>query len=615
MNNGLILSFGSFAFLILLLLSYYLQKHLASISSKLFRLLLWIVTVLLITEIVSTYAFVYGETQILHSVFLKIHWLTGILFFYVLYLYCVCFLKETKAKTVRELISTESRCKYITIFSLISTIVYLFLPLPYMTAENFTFIPGLPAYFVTGYSLVIVLLIIVLMIKNRNIIDSRRIRAIIIMFLDLSIIVIVQFIFPKTVIFGLGFILEIYFLYFYIENPDLMMIESLEESKKEIEESSLAKTDFLSNMTNEIRSPMNSIVGFSEAILNNSNCDSETIRTNLENITTSGNNLLDIINNILDVSKIESGKEHVEEKEYSIGNVIVSLSSVIKARLENSPVKFITEIDNSLPKTLYGDSAKLYQILLNLLTNSLKNTEVGKIKLDVKKEIKNDIATLKFKISDTGSGIKKEDYDKLFVKSNSTTSNDKDGTGLGLIITKQYVDLLGGKISFESEYGVGTVFYIEIPQRIIDMTPIGDIKDVKDPEESLELLDCSGKKALIVDDNKLNLKVASRILSEYKFEVITITTGEECVYRIKDGEKYDIIFIDHIMPEMNGIQVVRILKKLDGYKIPPVVALTANAITGAKDIYLNEGFDEYLSKPVNRAELNQIINKYFGDKE
>ncbi len=617
MNAGLILTIGSLAFLILLLISYLLQPRSSTVGSKLYRQLLAIVIILLISEIIASYLFVSIGGTNLYYVLLRIHWSTGIFWFWALYLYSICFLKDINITSVVELIKTDKRSRIYSIYSLICLIVYLFLPFKDMNYETFTYIPGIASYFIVGYGSIAVLLIIILMIKRRKEINERSRQATIIMLIELFIIFGFQVIYQRTALIGLGAVLQMYFLYFFIENPDLMMISSLEELKKEVERSSLAKTDFLSNMSHEIRSPMNAIVGFSETILNNPDYDSNNIRSDIEHIATSGKNLLDITNNILDISKIESGRETAEEREYSIGNVLIELSSVIEARLVNRPVKFIAEVDNTIPRRLYGDSTKIYQILLNILTNSIKYTEVGKIKLIVTKELKNDSVTLRFKVLDTGYGIKKEDYDKLFEKFSrlsSATTNEIEGTGLGLVITKQYVDLLGGKIWFESEYGVGTTFYVEITQPIVDPTPIGNFKEIK--ENSLEdnLLDCSGKKVLIVDDDELNLKVTKRILSEYKFDVETLHTGKDCVYKIKEGQKYDMIFLDHVMPEMDGLEVVHILKNLEGYEIPPVVALTANAITGVRDMYLKAGFDEYISKPINLAEFNQMINRHFGNK-
>ena len=619
MKTGLILTIGSLGFMALLVVSYLMQKQRSSsLGSKLYRILFCIIVMVLVTEIMAVYYYyLNGNSDFIKTLLLRVHWYTGIFWFWALYLYSICFLKDINVSSLKDLITSDSRCKYFSIFSVVWSSIYLFIPFSKMTYETYSFIPGFAAYVVLVYCSTSVFLISVLMVKRRNEINERSRRAVILVIIEMLIIVFFQIFFQRTAVFGLGAVLQMYLLYFNIENPDLLMINSLEQLKTEIEKSNLAKTDFLSNMSHEIRSPMNAIVGFSDTILNNPTFDPESVRTDVEHIASSGNNLLDIINNILDISKIETGHEEKEEREYSVGSIVMELSSVIEARLANRPIKFETDVDSQIPRKVYGDATKLFQVLLNILTNSIKYTEVGKIRLTATKEIKNNNVTLKFKISDTGYGIKKEDYDKLFEKFSrlsSATTNEIEGTGLGLVITKKYVDLLGGKIWFESDYGVGTTFYVEVTQPIVDATPIGDIREIRDGDENEELLDCSGKKALIVDDNELNLKVAKRILEEYKFTVETINNGKDCVYKIKDGEQYDMVFLDHMMPEMDGIEVVHILKKLEDYKIPPIIALTANAITGARDMYLREGFDEYLSKPISRSELNQIIRKYFGQR-
>ena len=614
MKTGLVLTIGSLFFMSLLLISYYLQQRISSIGSKLYRILLIIIIVLLITEIISSYYFIYGESLFINNLFLRIHWSTGIAWFMILYFYSVCFLKDVKATSFMELVKTDNRCKIFAIFSLIYFIIYLFLPFKEMTYDTYTYIPGLAAYFILIYCFISVSLIILLMIRRRNEISRRYKWATLIMLLEMFIIFIFQLLFPRAAVLGLGAALQMFFLYFYIENPDLLMISNLEKLKEATERANLAKSDFLSNMSHEIRSPMNAIVGFSETILNDPNYDEESIRTDIEHIATAGNNLLDIINNILDISKIESGDETLNEKEYSVGNIVMELSSIIEARIANRPIKLITDVDRDIPIKLYGDPTKLFQVLLNIMTNSVKYTEVGKIKLSVTKEVKGNNATLKFKVSDTGYGIKKEDYDKLFEKFsrlNSATTNEIEGTGLGLVITKKYVDLLGGKIWFESEYGVGTTFYVDVTQRIVDNTPIGDIRESFTLDRNIDYIDCSNKRIMIVDDNKLNLKVAEKLLSEYKFKIDTFSNGRDCIYKIKEGQEYDMIFLDHMMPDINGVEVVHILKKLEDYKIPPIVALTANAITGVKEMYLNEGFDEYIPKPINVVDLNKLILKYF----
>lgn len=407
-----------------------------------------------------------------------------------------------------------------------------------------------------------------------------------------------------------------FFLYFNIENPDLKIIKQLEMLKDDIERSNRAKSDFLSNMSHEIRSPMNAIVGFSETLLNSPHFDEESARTDIKHIASAGSNMLDIVNNILDISKIESGKETLEMKRYSLSSVVMELSSIIEARIGDKPIKLIIDVDKNIPSKLYGDSTKLFQVLLNILTNSVKYTEVGKIKLAITGVRDDDYEKLSFKISDTGYGIKKEDYTKLFEKFSrleTATSNEIEGTGLGLVITKKYVDLMGGKIWFESEYEVGTNFFVEISQKIINDKAIGEITEPIKSDKEIDKIDCSSYTILIVDDNKLNIKVASRLLNAYKFNIITASSGKECIYKVKEGTYFDMIFLDHMMPEMDGIETLHILRKLEGYDIPPIVALTANAITGMKEMYLKEGFDEYLSKPINISELDKLINKYFGN--
>ena len=328
--------------------------------------------------------------------------------------------------------------------------------------------------------------------------------------------------------------------------------------------------------------------------------------------------MLEIINNIWDISKIESGSDVLDEREYSIGSIIMELGSIIEARIASRPIKLVLDVDSNTPSKLYGDQTKVFQVLLNILTNSVKYTEVGKIKLTLKSVINKDMVKLKFKVSDTGYGIKKEDYDKLFEKFSrldSAKTNEIEGTGLGLVITKKYVDLMGGKIWFESEYGAGTTFYVEIDQKIINAQSIGDVREPTGKSCDIDYMDCSQYTVMIVDDNKLNLKVAERILKAYNFNVVLAKNGKECIYKVKEGKKYDMIFLDHMMPEMDGLEVIHILNKLEDYDIPPIVALTANAITGMREMYLKEGFDEYLSKPININELDKMIHKYFGEKK
>ena len=612
-----ILSIASLFFILLLLVAYFSKDKLTDIRNKMYRGLIITSLILIITDIIEIVVRVYLNDVTLLLMAFRLHWGSGIVWFAGLYYYYVSFMDNVKTTEFHDLLNHSKETKIMTVVITISMLIFIFLPFDIEAMQKMSFFPGLAAYFIYGFCAFMEGLLVFHLLKKKTNVEKRDKVTVWGIVLLLNFIFVFQILFPYIGFLAMACTIQMYFLYFAIENPDLFIIKELEKVNQDIERSNRAKTDFLNNMSHEIRTPMNAIVGFSDSLLNSKEFDEKAAITDIKHISSAGNNLLDIVNNILDISKIESGKETLEFKEYSLANVVMELSSIIDSRLADKPVKFIVDVDKTIPSRLYGDSTKIFQVLLNILTNSVKYTEVGKIKLTVTGNTRGNMEDLHIKISDTGYGIKKEDFNKLFEKFSrleNATENEIEGTGLGLVITKRYVDLMGGKIWFESEYQVGTTFYVEITQKIINKEEIGDIYEpINEVKEDVKL-DCSGFNILIVDDNKLNLKVASRLLSSYNFNIDSVETGKECIYKVKSDKKYDMIFLDHMMPEMDGIEVLHILRKLDGYVLPPIVALTANAITGMKEMYLKEGFDEYLSKPINVTELNRLILKYFKDK-
>ena len=394
-------------------------------------------------------------------------------------------------------------------------------------------------------------------------------------------------------------------VYFFIENPDVQMLNNLELARDTAERANKAKTDFLSSMSHEIRTPLNAIVGFSQCIENETTL--EAAQSDAKDIIMASQNLLEIVNGILDISKIESGKMELVETDYDLYKIVDDLSKLMVPRIGEKPIKFNATIAPDLPGVLHGDGTKVKQIMSNILTNAVKYTEVGEIKFKVKCINENNHSKIMISVEDTGRGIKQDKIDKLFDKferleedRNTTT----EGTGLGLAITKKLVEMMHGKITVQSKYGEGSLFTVYLVQRIVSM-------ERKQEVESLDFYDnFSSKKVLVVDDNKLNIKIATRLLSEYKINVIEAESGASCIEMIENGEKPDLILMDDMMPNMSGTEAMKKIKE-SGVEIP-IVVLTANAIEGMKEKYLEEGFNYYLSKPIDKKELEKVLSMYLG---
>ena len=405
----------------------------------------------------------------------------------------------------------------------------------------------------------------------------------------------------------------------------------LETALKEAWDANTAKSRFLATMSHEIRTPMNVILGITESYLEDKTLSHE-MREGYEKIYNAGDLLLHIINDILDLSKIEVGKLELIPVKYEVMSMINDAAHLNTVRFQHKPIKFNLYVDENIPSELYGDELRIKQILNNLLNNAFKYTETGEVGLsfaveDAETHEQGKSVILVLRVSDTGQGMTQEQTKRLFseyTRFNLETNRNTEGTGLGMAITRNLVNLMNGEISVESEAGKGTVFTVRIPQRVNGSGVLGKkaaanlqnfvFKNAaQEKYGKIQREPMPYGKVLVVDDMESNLDVAKLLLKPYQLQIETVKSGFEAIDKIKSGKDYDIVFMDHMMPKMDGVETTKTIRDL-GYG-HPIIALTANAVLGQSEMFLANGFDGYISKPIDMRQLNDSLNKYIRDKE
>ena len=603
MNYNLVFTIYGLVFTILLLLTLFFKRRKSTIRTKTYIVLIVFSIIYSLSEIISLYGLIFLPSYPWVGVLFKN--INNVFMFNIITIFIVYFninyykLNE-KYDSLLKALFKEKRILFLCLVDIILSIVYMVVSRnKVIDISNINFISTSFGLTLLAVCIVIVSACLFMSHKNKLV---NLFRCLLVTLIVIVLMLPFQLYFKHISFLPLLIMLLIFIVYYTIENPDIELLEDVSRLKSEIDESSNTKMDFLFNLSYDLINPISTIVSLSKSLSETQVLDEESAINDLNSIKYAGNTLLDSINNVLDMSS--SQNENVNNKEYSVVELVNRLRSATESKIGAKKVLLEVSVSNTVSSKLIGDINKVQKVLLNVLNNAAKYTDIGKIKLDIGATNEKNIQTLNFVILDTGCGIKDEEQEHIY----EDGSDDKKGVGLA--VSKSYIDSMGGTISFKSVYGAGTTFYISIPQIISGNRLYVDDVAVYDNENENEIIDCSKYKLAIVDDDSLDIKVTLKLLKKYNFKIEVIKSTVDFINKIKCDEKFDLVFLDHKMPVFDGMKTLKALKQLESYELPKFVCFTANSVSGAREFYLSNGFDEYLAKPIDVKELNRIIKKF-----